>query len=121
MHREDSFHIGDRYYFDFEACKNSNGWCQIDTEQDASYYGNWINPAALKAVTFAEGDLAQISFEHFAEMTAWMERFAAHPGLGFLGLDPGLNETTIAACKERGYDRFFHDNRAHWKALQAAG
>jgi hypothetical protein len=121
MQRHDSFHVGDRYYFDFDGCKNSDGWCQIDTEQDASYYGNWINPAARRAITFAEGDLAQIKFDNDQEMIEWLERFAAHPGLCFLGVDPGLHEGTVAACKERGIDKFFHDNRAHWKQLQAAG
>jgi len=33
-----------RYAFDFRLCHFKNGWAQLDTRQDASYYGNWINP-----------------------------------------------------------------------------
>lgn len=39
------FAPADRYIYDFKYCSTSNGWAQIDTSQDASYFGQWINPA----------------------------------------------------------------------------
>ena len=34
----------DRYVYDFSVCTYEKGWAQIDTRQDASYYGTWTNP-----------------------------------------------------------------------------
>lgn len=36
--------MSDRYKYDFRLCTSANGWAQLDTKQDASYFGNWINP-----------------------------------------------------------------------------
>lgn len=36
-----TFAPGERYDFDFGECSYANGWAQIDTRQDASYYGTW--------------------------------------------------------------------------------
>ena len=47
----------DRYAFDFGPCSYKKGFAQVDTSQDASYYGNWTNPALRWIVTYAEGDL----------------------------------------------------------------
>ena len=30
---------GDRYTYDFGHCSYENGWAQVDTAQDASYFG----------------------------------------------------------------------------------
>ena len=49
------------------------GYCQVDTGQDFSGYGNWIHLAEKKAVTFAEGDLYQIEFEEEGEVKDWLE------------------------------------------------
>ena len=32
-----------RYYFDGQACRSENGWAQVDTDQDAHYFGTWAN------------------------------------------------------------------------------
>ena len=46
---------GDRYQFDFDMCRT---WTQLDTRQDASYYGNWVCPQTLRLLSFTEGDVA---------------------------------------------------------------
>ena len=46
----------DRYIFDFKLCTTGKGWAQVDTEQDASYFGTWANPFELKVVSYTEGD-----------------------------------------------------------------
>lgn len=48
-----------RYVFDFELCTYAKGWAQVDTYQDASYFGIWTQPWERRTVTFAEGDLDQ--------------------------------------------------------------
>lgn len=92
MKTEHSFNpMGDRYYFDFKECSYKNGYCQIDTRQDASYYGNWINLHERKAVTYAEGDITRTEFDNDQEMIDWLREFKNNDGLGFIHIDPGLN------------------------------
>ena len=46
---------GDRYHFDFNL--DLGIWEQLDTENDASYFGVWINKTELRILSFVEGDL----------------------------------------------------------------
>ena len=50
------FAPADRYMYDFRICVPSKGWAQMDTGQDASYFGNWINPITLELFSYCEGD-----------------------------------------------------------------
>ena len=59
--------MSDRYGFDFGPCSNANGFAQIDTRQDASYYGTWCSPAARTIVNFCEGDVTTTVCETDAE------------------------------------------------------
>jgi hypothetical protein len=43
------FTPSDRYVYDFVLCTYDKGWAQIDTRQDASYYGTWTNPSVEKS------------------------------------------------------------------------
>lgn len=108
MERTDGYHEGERYDFDFGECSSMNGFAQIDTNQDASYYGNWINPAERKIVTFAEGDLSFLVFDDDAEMVEWIQRFKSHIAFGFLGIDPGLGESLRVACIAHGLGPFLY-------------
>ena len=47
----------DRYAFDFGVCSIANRFAQVDTSQDASYYGIWANPFSLTIVSYTEGDI----------------------------------------------------------------
>jgi len=47
---------GDRYSFDRQYTL-ANGWAQVDTYQDAPYFGIWTSPALLQIFTYCEGDL----------------------------------------------------------------
>ena len=44
----------DRYKFD---CGLPRHFAQVDTSQDASYYGNWASAEALTLVSYCEGDV----------------------------------------------------------------
>lgn len=98
----------ERYLFDFTKCTYAKGWAQIDTEQDASYYGNWINPTERAVTIFAEGDVSEIVFDDDAEMIAWMQRFKDNEGLGFKGIDPGLGSVMPSVLIAHGLGPFLH-------------
>lgn len=91
---------GDRYVYDFGMCTTGKGYAQLDTYQDAFYYGIWANPAKLQIVTYAEGDFtikdAADSGEFVAEireLVKWHNEFgsSADGRKGFHGIDPGFN------------------------------
>lgn len=98
----------DRYVFDFNECSSANGFAQVDTRQDASYYGNWINPSQKKFVTFAEGDITRITFDTTEEMVEYMQSFKDNDGLGFIGIDPGLGDVLKSECIANGLGPFLH-------------
>jgi hypothetical protein len=55
--RRNNICMTDRYQFDFKTCTPARGWAQLDTRQDASYYGNWINPSTFELFSYCEGDI----------------------------------------------------------------
>ena len=57
--KTDSFiQDAERYDFDRQLCwAKGSTWAQVDTDQDAWYFGNWANPVTRSIVSFAEGDL----------------------------------------------------------------
>ena len=50
------FASADRYVYDFGFCSYEKCWAQVDTAQDASYFGTWANPARLVIFNYCEGD-----------------------------------------------------------------
>ena len=46
------FAAADRYTYDFGLCSYENGWAQVDTAQDASYFGTWANPTRLMIFSY---------------------------------------------------------------------
>lgn len=54
MHR--GFRSSERYVVDFAEDFAELGWQQFDTDQDASYFGVWVNPKTYQVMTYAEGD-----------------------------------------------------------------
>ena len=51
----DMFLPSERYIIDF-ASDFTEGWKQYDTDQDASYFGVWVNIQKRLTLTYAEGD-----------------------------------------------------------------
>lgn len=69
---------GNRYEFDFNYCSLSKGWAQVDTGQDASYFGDWAHPTKLQIISFAEGDVTIttcVNINEFKEEIAKMFEF----------------------------------------------
>lgn len=86
MKQKHSFHPNsDRYILDGGACSHRLGFAQIDTRQDAWYYGTWANPETLRVVCFAEGDLTVTDCETPEEFSAYLRETASFEW--FKGID----------------------------------
>jgi len=82
----------DRYEFDFRKCSYATGWAQLDTRQDASYYGNWVNPIERKLVNYCEGDVTIVACdtdEEFVEQVRWHCQWHDERGYGPARIDAG--------------------------------
>ncbi len=97
---------GERYEFDFKYCTPAKGWAQVDTDQDAWYYGNWANPTSLELFEYAEGDMThrkaeseQEFVEAVRELSQW-ERFR--------GIDPMLDEGIAQRFRDLGLGDLLH-------------
>lgn len=51
-----SFMPSSRYVVDFAEDFTAEGWLQFDTDQDAHYFGVWVNPTKMLTLSYAEGD-----------------------------------------------------------------
>ncbi|MBN2053275.1 hypothetical protein JW905_00040 [bacterium] len=94
MKIERSFKSIDRYYFDVGHCSYSRGWAQVDTGQDAWYFGTWANPARRMIVNYCEGDITIKTAETDDEFCAALREIKEwndEQGHGFKGIDPGFN------------------------------
>ena len=102
--------MSDRYAFDFRLCHFSKGWAQLDTRQDASYYGNWINPLTRQLCSFAEGDVTMITCEDDAEFTAQVtETYNWHKERGYEpAIDGMCSDSIIARFSELGLVHMLH-------------
>ena len=94
-----AFYIdGDRYRYDFKVCTPAKGWQQYDTDQDAWYYGVWVNVAERQIMTYAEGDETLVTSptaEIFqAELDALSE-FHGPPPPAFVVLDVDGSVTNV--------------------------
>jgi len=95
MKREHFFESIDRYGFDFFYCTASKNFAQIDTSQDAWYYGQWCNPFDLQVVSYMEGDIYIDHAENVDEFKTELNNIKAwtiENGFEFRGIDPGFNK-----------------------------
>ena len=92
IHRNESFvEDGDRYGCDRTLCwAKGSTWAQVDTDQDAWYYGNWADPVSRSIVSYAEGDLVVLRCDTDEEFCSELNRMAAwHATQGsYLRIDP---------------------------------
>jgi len=96
----------DRYYFD----STLKGFCQLDTKQDASWFGNWLDPIKQKIATYAEGD---ICFATETDPAAYAKRVRTicdwyKKNGEFIGIDPMGNEPAKEAFKSLGLADLLH-------------
>tara|TARA_R100000654_G_scaffold20441_9_gene41236 strand:+ start:285 stop:626 length:342 start_codon:yes stop_codon:yes gene_type:complete len=101
---------GDRYQFDFNLCSVSKGFSQVDTEQDASYYGKWANPSEFKLVSYVEGDVTIQTAPNKEEFIDLMRSTAKwHKDRDDeLKIDPMLDDKQEQAWKDLGLADLLH-------------
>ena len=97
---------GERYELDFGACSHRRGFAQVDTRQDAWYYGTWANPETLRVVCFAEGDLTVTDCETPEEFSAYLRETASHEW--FRGIDTMQSDPITAAFEGLGLADLLH-------------
>ena len=83
----------DRYEYDFGPLTTKAGWAQVDTTQDAWYYGTWANPFTLQTFEYCEGDTTLQTAENEQEFVDAMRELKRWNDEGgrWLGVDPGFN------------------------------
>jgi hypothetical protein len=91
------------------GARYEKGWAQVDTAQDASYFGTWANPVRLMIFSYCEGDTTLReagSPEEFAaklrEIDAWNRAHGYGPARIDPGFDPGFDPAMKAAFE--GWD-----------------
>ena len=99
------FESSDRYTFDFGPCSLKNGFAQVDTEQDASYFGTWANPETRTIVNYCEGDVTEQiaeTDEEFAAALRELKEWNEKSGRPRFGIDPGFSEDLAARFRAVG-------------------
>lgn len=66
----------DRLRFDAQY-QAADGWAQIDTQQDASYFGQWANPLTWEYASYCEGDFLHQKYETEEEFVAHIRHVQA--------------------------------------------
>ena len=99
-----------RYEFDFGSCSSENGFAQVDTTQDASYFGTWANPFNLIVFQYCEGDIYKTVCDNLEEFKTEMIEIKDWNTEReyWLGIDPGLREKNINKWKEIGLSDLLH-------------
>ena len=99
----------DRYKFDFNLCKPSKGYAQVDTRSDNWYYGNWVCPERRVMVAYVEGDVYVTRCATDAEFRTEFSTLLASldDSSGLKGIDCGLGENGSKMSRrleELGFD-----------------
>ena len=111
LHTEEFLMDGDRYHFDFGECSHHLGYAQVDTSQDAPYFGIWTNPTTLTTVSYMEGDIYRDTAESVEEYVEFIRKMKADyekMGRPVLGIDPMLNDEISNRFKEIGLGDLLH-------------
>ena len=80
---------GSRYQYDTGLPAD---FAQLDTSEDASYYGNWASAKRLALFSYCEGDCTTTvceTVEEFRQQIEDFQAFCARIGYEFKGIDPG--------------------------------
>ena len=79
-----SFMSSERYLIDFADDFKSEGWEQFDTDQDASYFGVWVNRRQFLTLNYAEGDWTLVECHDQARYDREIKRMCEFYGEGFI-------------------------------------
>ena len=74
------FRNSERYVVDFAPDFGPDGWEQFDTDQDAAYFGLWVNRRQRLTLCYCEGDWTLVECpddtRYFAEVRRMIEYYA---------------------------------------------
>jgi len=110
MERKEEFCPADRYTYDMGLCSLANGFSQLDTKQDASYFGTWANPTKFVIFSYCEGDCTTTTCDNAEEFITEIHSIAEwniENGYGF-AIDPGWKETDGQPWRNLGLGNFLH-------------
>lgn len=104
------FAPADRYIYDFKLATADRGWAQLDTRQDASYYGNWVNPLTRELFSYCEGDTTHTVCADDAEFITEVRRCVGwhHEREYFIGIDGMCRPEIIEAFERLGLADLLH-------------
>ena len=109
MREQRTHEQGDRYVFDW-LLKPKDGWAQIDTGSDASYFGQWANPVTKEFISYCEGDIYkadQMTDEEFSDTIKQVVAF--HERMGdWKGIDGMCCAPIIEKFSELGLSSYMH-------------
>ena len=88
----------------------AKGWAQVDTKQDASYFGTWCNPTTFELMSYCEGDVTHTQCDNEAEFTAEVRELADwNKERGYwMGIDAGLGSDMRACFIQLGLEDLLH-------------
>jgi hypothetical protein len=104
------FAPADRYLYDFRLLTYAKGWAQVDTKQDASYYGTWTNPDERKIFCYCEGDLTLTTCstdEEYKQAVTELVNWNKNSGY-WIGIDAGLAPEFKDKFVKLGMREFLH-------------
>ena len=103
--------LSDRYSFDYGPSSYANGFAQIDTRQDASYYGVWCSPSQRTIVSFCEGDVTTTvceTDEVFVRQIRELARWNDEAGYGPMKIDALCRDELRQAFEKLGLTDLLH-------------
>ena len=105
--------FADRYKYDLSLCKT---WAQVDTRQDAPYYGTWTDPQTRRIFNYCEGDVCLTVCTTDEEYVAELRRCAQwNIDAGYwLGIDPGWDEAQRRMFLVLGLRDLLHEVYRPW-------
>ena len=97
--------IHDRYAIDWELCSpaGTTEWAQLDTEADAAWFGQWVNPFRRIVLAYCEGELRVTRCDDDQQLAAQLRRIADwhHEHDRWKGIDP-WNDTLARRLDDAG-------------------
>ena len=110
VHRHRS---ADRYIFDFDDDFCAAGWRQFDTDQDASYYGVWVNSRLLRTLSYCEGDVYLAVCQDAQHYNAEIKALCAFHGEGFemIACDMDAAQSLLLGGEPKGQATVYRQDR----------
>ena len=106
--KTEEFCPADRYKYDWGL---PGDFAQIDTEQDAEYFGTWASAQRLVIFCYCEGDCTTTecdTAEEFRSEILKIKQWNEKQGLKFRGIDPGLKPERKQLWIDAGLENLLH-------------